>query len=56
MHNINRLIELRHRTTVPVMLIHRRKGYPSAAVRALLALMSSASLPLENERSAKRTG
>jgi DNA-binding transcriptional LysR family regulator len=42
------------RTTVPVMLIHRRKGYLSAAARALLALMSSASLRLEDERSAKR--
>jgi DNA-binding transcriptional LysR family regulator len=36
------------RTTVPVMLIHRRKGHLSAAARALLALMSSTSLQLED--------
>lgn len=42
------------RTTVPVMLIHRRKGYLSAAARALLALMSSTSLRLEGKRSEKR--
>lgn len=39
------------RTTVPVMLIHRRKGYLSAAARALLALMSSTSLRLEDSGS-----
>jgi DNA-binding transcriptional LysR family regulator len=42
------------RTTVPVMLIHRRKGYLSAAARALLALMSSASLRLGDERKPKK--
>lgn len=42
------------RTTVPVMLIHRRKGYLSAAAQSLLALMSSASLRLGNERKPKK--
>ena len=32
------------RTTVPVTVIHRRKGYLSPAARALLALMSGATL------------
>ncbi|HKA81399.1 MAG TPA: LysR family transcriptional regulator [Xanthobacteraceae bacterium] len=38
------------RTAVPVMLIHRRKGYLSAAARALLALMSSTSLQLKRAK------
>ena len=36
------------RTTVPVTIIHRRKGYLSPAARALLALMSGAMLRLEH--------
>jgi DNA-binding transcriptional LysR family regulator len=35
------------RTTVPVTIIHRRKGYLSPAARALLSLMSGATLRLE---------
>ena len=35
------------RTTVPVTIIHRRKGYLSSAVRALLALMSGEALRLK---------
>ena len=35
------------RTTVPVTIIHRRKGYLSSAARALLALMSGEALRLK---------
>ena len=34
------------RTTIPVALIHRRKGYLNPAAQALIALMSDASLRL----------
>lgn len=37
-------------TTVPVTIIHRRKGYLSPAARALLALLSGATLRLESGR------
>ncbi len=42
------------RTTVPVTVIHRRKGYLSPAARALLALMSGATLRLESGRGRKK--
>jgi DNA-binding transcriptional LysR family regulator len=46
-------------TTVPVSVIHRRKGYLSPAARALLALMSRATLRLDGgpgARLGKRKG
>jgi DNA-binding transcriptional LysR family regulator len=41
-------------TTVPVTIIHRRKGYLSPAARVLLALMSGATLRLESGRGKKK--
>ena len=41
-------------TTVPVTIIHRRKGYLSPAARALLALLSGATLRLESGRGKKK--
>jgi DNA-binding transcriptional LysR family regulator len=42
------------RTTVPVTIIHRRKGYLSSAVRALLALMSGEVLRLKRGQGDKK--
>lgn len=42
------------RTTVPVTIIHRRKGYLSSAVRALLALMSGEALRLKRGQGDKK--
>ena len=42
------------RTTVPVTIIHRRKGYLSSAARALLALMSGEALRLKRGRGDKK--
>ena len=42
------------RTTVPVTLIHRRKGYLSPAARALLSLMSGATLRLKDGRGERK--
>ncbi|MET0632555.1 MAG: LysR family transcriptional regulator [Xanthobacteraceae bacterium] len=42
------------RTTVPVTIIHRRKGYLSSAARALLALMSGEVLRLKRGQGDKK--
>ena len=42
------------RTTVPVTIIHRRKGYLSSAARALLALMSGEALRLKRGQGDKK--
>ena len=42
------------RTSVPVTVIHRRKGYLSPAARTLLSLMSGATLRLERGRGEKK--
>src|SRR5262245_10554929 len=42
------------RTTVPVTIIHRRKGYLSSAARALLALMSGETLRLKRRQGEKK--
>ena len=44
---LKRLYAPELRTTVPVTIIHRRKGYLSSAARALLALMSGEALRLK---------
>jgi DNA-binding transcriptional LysR family regulator len=42
------------RTSVPVTIIHRRKGYLSSAARALLALMSGEALQLKRGQGDKK--